>query len=86
MNSPNRKLSDLIDDKLLRKESFFSIEIFPPKTENDLTKLYINLENFLKKFKPLFCDITYHSTSQKPVNHPCSSFSIASKLCKLFYI
>lgn len=71
-------LSDCIRANVSAGRFFYSIEIFPPKTEADLSALYGDLGAFLKKHKPLFCDITYHTHSQRPVEHPCSSLSIAS--------
>ena len=72
-------LGDLIRTKFYKNEFFFSIELYPPKSGEDLDKLYANLDDFLRKFRPLFVDITYHTNSQRPIEHPCSSFSIASK-------
>lgn len=78
-------LSDCIREKVNAGRFFYSIEIFPPKTEADLSDLYGDLEAFLRDHQPLFCDITYHIHSQRPAEHPCSSLSIASNYSIIDY-
>ena len=74
-------LRQLIDERVDKKEFFYSIEVFPSKNEDDLISLNKNLNLFLNEPnipRPLFCDVTYHAHSERPFDHPCSSLSIAS--------
>lgn len=54
-----QSLSDKIKERIQNKESFFSLEFFPPRTPNGAVNLVARFER-MSRGGPLFCDITWH--------------------------
>ena len=65
--------------ELYRQKSFvFSIEIYPPKTQESLERLKIKLKEF-RSYHPDFISVTYGaggSTREIPMNSPPTSRTI----------
>ncbi|CAF0845192.1 unnamed protein product [Brachionus calyciflorus] len=70
-------LIDKIKRKIENKETWFSLEFFPPKTVNGASNLISKLE-FLGSGRPLFCDITWHPAGDPSSDKPTSSMKIAN--------
>ena len=64
------KLIDIIRQKMEKKERFFSLEFFPPKTFNGATNLMAIIGRLNEHCTPLFCDITW-KPSQDPMSDTC---------------
>ena len=52
-------LSDKIQEQIGRKQKFFSLEFFPPRTPNGAVNLVARFDR-MSRGGPLFCDITWH--------------------------
>ncbi|RNA39112.1 methylenetetrahydrofolate reductase isoform X2 [Brachionus plicatilis] len=73
----HESLIDKIKKKIENKETWFSLEFFPPKTVNGASNLISKLE-FLGTGKPLFCDITWHPAGDPASDKPTSSMKISN--------
>ncbi|XP_013384814.1 methylenetetrahydrofolate reductase-like [Lingula anatina] len=72
-------LMDRIKAKIADDEPFFSLEFFPPKTEEGAVNLVARLERMLLG-GPLFCDITWHSAGDPTSDKHTSSTAIAGTM------
>lgn len=75
-----------IIDKLHQKELSYSFEFFPTRNEETKIDLYKKIEYFVKKFNPLFIDVTWGAggrTSDKTleiVNHTQNEINIETQM------
>ncbi|ETV95252.1 methylenetetrahydrofolate reductase [Aphanomyces invadans] len=63
------KIIDKINDKIEKKEAFYSFEFFPPKTPAGVTNLYSRMDR-MALLEPLYCDMTWGaggSTANKTI-------------------
>jgi hypothetical protein len=61
---PHENLITRINKHIESRQTWFSLEFFPPKTANGAANLISKLEN-MACGKPLFCDITWHPGKNK---------------------
>eukprot|EP00794_Sanderia_malayensis_P015454 gene15454-17038_t len=66
-----------INDKISKKEVFFSLEFFPPRTPNGAVNLIAKFDR-LNRGNPLFCDVTWHPAGDPAGDKETSSTTIAS--------
>ena len=58
-----QSLSDKIQEKIVNKEYFFSLEFFPPRTPNGAVNLVARFDR-MSHGGPLFCDVTWHPAGE----------------------
>jgi hypothetical protein len=74
---PYMSLIDKINRNIANNEKWFSLEFFPPRTEQGAANL-ISKFDYLASGKPLFCDITWHPSGDPSSDKPTSSTKIAA--------
>ncbi|KAK7482502.1 hypothetical protein BaRGS_00026213 [Batillaria attramentaria] len=70
-----QRLIDRIHRRQTSGDKFFSLEFFPPRTNNGAVNLISRFES-MNRGKPLFCDMTWHpagdpSNTEKPTSSTC---------------
>ncbi len=73
----NPSLASKIQEKIQKKEIFFSLEFFPPRTPNGAVNLIAKFDR-LSRGSPLFCDVTWHPAGDPAGDKETSSTTIAS--------
>lgn len=73
----NRTLIEKIKSKIRNGTKFYSLEFFPPRTQDGAANLVSRMDR-MNKGKPLFMDITWHAGKSSASNKICSSMTIAS--------
>ncbi|ESO95781.1 hypothetical protein LOTGIDRAFT_214878 [Lottia gigantea] len=74
------RLIDRINQRKLSGDSWFSLEFFPPRTNNGALNLIQRFER-MARGKPLFCDITWHPAGDPGnVDTPTSSTCISGTM------
>ena len=53
-----RKITDIIKEKIKKKEPVYSFEVFPPKTSDGIKKLFSTIET-LSELNPAYISVTY---------------------------
>lgn len=70
-------LIEKINQKIVAKEKFFSLEFFPPRTPNGAVNLIAKFDR-ISMGCPLFCDVTWHPAGDPGGDKETSSMTIAS--------
>lgn len=70
-------LIDRIHQKIAANEKFFSLEFFPPRTQNGAVNLLAKFDR-ISRGCPLFCDVTWHPAGNPGSDKETSSMTIAS--------
>lgn len=75
-----RPLNERINKRIQSKHPWFSLEFFPPRTENGAVNLISRIER-MNQGGPLFCDITWHpagdpGNTMKPTSSTCMAGSM----------
>lgn len=70
-------LIEKINQKIVAKEKFFSLEFFPPRTPNGAVNLIAKFDR-ISMGCPLFCDVTWHPAGDPGGDKETSSMRIAS--------
>merc|ERR1719317_225125 len=76
-NNKTQTLAEKINEKIRQKETFFSLEYFPPRTPNGAVNLVSRFER-MSRGGPLFCDVTWHPAGDPGSDKETSSTTIAS--------
>ncbi|XP_023243844.1 methylenetetrahydrofolate reductase-like [Centruroides sculpturatus] len=69
-------LIDRIHHRIDTGDKFFSLEFFPPRTKSGAVNLLARFDR-MKQGGPLFCDVTWHPTSNLNIDSETSSMTIA---------
>ena len=77
LNNRTLTLAEKINEKIRQKETFFSLEYFPPRTPNGAVNLVSRFER-MSRGGPLFCDVTWHPAGDPGSDKETSSTTIAS--------
>lgn len=73
----SKSLADKIRERMDKKEPFFSLEFFPPRTPNGAVNLMARFDR-MARGGPLFCDVTWHPAGEPSSDKETSSTTIAS--------
>ena len=70
-------LIEKIHQKIAANEKFFSLEFFPPRTQNGAVNLIGKFDR-ISRGCPMFCDVTWHPAGDPAGDKETSSMTIAS--------
>ncbi|XP_060062455.1 methylenetetrahydrofolate reductase (NADPH)-like [Ylistrum balloti] len=78
-------LAEMVNRRIASRDPWFSLEFFPPRTNNGAINLISRIER-MNEGQPLFCDITWHpagdpGNTQKSTSSTCMAATMVNYCC-----